>query len=179
MDYKTKPTTRFELRKLANAFDILADTKDSLYKPVVELLDKIPDIMPFVHYEIVDDNAFEINVPARGYFEPDGNYTIEIKEYVYNGAIQGNGACRGFIMHEIFHPFLYRLGFVPLYERSFKDGELHPYESVEWQVKAITGEYMMNYDQTKDLLKMKSLNNVVFPKLLQKSVKNIKGGDSI
>ena len=109
--------------------------------------------MPFVHYEIVDDNAFEINVPARGYFEPDGNYTIEIKEYVYNGAIQGNGACRGFIMHEIFHPFLYRLGFVPLYERSFKDGELHPYESVEWQVKAITGEYMMNYDQTKDLSK--------------------------
>ena len=56
-------------------------------------------------------------------------------------------------MHEIFHPFLYRLGFVPLYERSFKDGELHPYESVEWQVKAITGEYMMNYDQTKDLFK--------------------------
>lgn len=153
MDYKTKPTTRLELRKLANAFDILADTKDSLYKPVVELLDKIPDIMPFVHYEIVDDNAFEINVPARGYFEPDGNYTIEIKEYVYNGAIQGNGACRGFIMHEFFHPFLYRLGFVPLYERSFKDGELHPYESVEWQVKAITGEYMMNYDQTKDLSK--------------------------
>lgn len=153
MDYKTKPTTRAELRKLADAFDILAGTRDCLYKPVVELLDKITDIMPFVHYEIVDDNTFGINVPARGYFGLDGNYTIEIKEYVYEGAIQGIGAYRGFIMHEIFHPFLYTLGFVPLYERSFKNGELSPYESVEWQVKAITGEYMMNYDQTKDLSK--------------------------
>lgn len=116
MDYKTKPTTRLELRKLADVFDILAGTTDYLYKPVVELLDKISDILPFVHYEIVDDNTFEINVPARGYFEPDGNYTIEIKEYVYDGAIQGIGAYRGFIMHEIFHPFLYTLGFVPLYE---------------------------------------------------------------
>ena len=153
MDYKTKPTTRIELRKLAAAFDILVGTKDSLYKPVVELLDKITDIMPFAHYEIVDDNSFEINVPARGYFEPNGNYTIEIKEYVYEGAIRGIGAYRGFIMHEIFHPFLYTLGFVPLYERSFQDGELNCYESVEWQVKSITGEYMMNYERTKNLSK--------------------------
>ena len=56
-------------------------------------------------------------------------------------------------MFEIFHPFLYTLGFVPLYERSFKDGELNPYESIEWQVKAITGEYMMNYDRTQNLSK--------------------------
>ncbi len=153
MDYKTKPTTRAELRKLADVFDILAGTRNCLYKPVVELLDKITDIMPFVHYEIVDNDLFEINVPARGYFEPDGNYTIEIKEYVYEGAIQGIGAYRGFIMHEIFHPFLYTLGFVPLYERSFKDGELNPYESIEWQVKAITGEYMMNHDRTQNLSK--------------------------
>lgn len=153
MDYKTKPTTRAELRKLADVFDILAGTRNCLYKPVVELLDKITDVMPFVHYEIVDDDLFGINVPARGYFEPDGNYTIEIKEYVYEGAIQGIGAYRGFIMHEIFHPFLYTLGFVPLYERSFKDGELNPYESIEWQVKAITGEYMMNYDRTQNLSK--------------------------
>ena len=54
-------------------------------------------------------------------------------------------------MHEIFHPFLYTMGFVPLYERNFNDGDISPYESGEWQVKAITGEYMMNYEQTKDI----------------------------
>lgn len=151
MDYKTKPATRYELRKLAQTFDILMGTDDVLYKPVVHLLDKISLIMPFVHYEIVEDSSFEINVPARGFFDLNGIYTIEIKEYVYEGAIKGVGACRGFIMHEIFHPFLYVMGFVPLYERSFKDYEIKPYESVEWQVKAITGEYMMNYEKTKHL----------------------------
>lgn len=151
MDYKTKSTTRYELRKLANAFEFLSGTRSLLYKPVVELLDKTTDIMPFVHYEIVEDDEFEINVPARGYFESNGNYVIEIKEYIYEGAIQGIGAYRGFIMHEIFHPFLYTMGFVPLYERNFNDGDISPYESGEWQVKAITGEYMMNYEQTKDM----------------------------
>lgn len=153
MDYKTKPTTRYEMRKLANTFDILMGTDNVLYKPVVQLLDKIPSIMPFVHYEIVEDDAFEINIPARGFFDLDGNYTIEIKEYVYEGAIKGKGAYRGFIMHEIFHPFLYMLGFVPLYERCFAIGEINCFESVEWQVKAITGEYMMDYEKTKNLSK--------------------------
>lgn len=147
MDYKTKPTTRKQMRKMAKSFDILMGTEDLLYKPVVQLLDRIPSIMPFVHYEIVKDDSFATNVPARGYFELDGMYTIEIKEYVYEGAIKGIGAYRGIIMHEIFHPFLYMLGFVPLFERSFKDKEIKPYESVEWQVKAITGEYMMDYEK--------------------------------
>lgn len=31
MDYKTKPTTRAELRKLADVFDILAGTRNCLY----------------------------------------------------------------------------------------------------------------------------------------------------
>lgn len=149
MDYKTKPTTRNELRKLAKAFAIMTNTDGFLKKPVLELLDKLPEFLPFAHYEIVDDDSFEINIPARGYFEYDGSYTIEIKDYVFNSAIQGDGACRGFIMHEIFHPFLLVMGFTPLYERNFKDGELNAYESGEWQVKAITGEYMMEYEKTK------------------------------
>lgn len=151
MDYKTKPTSRCELRTLAKAFDILAGTNDVLYKPIVELLDRLPDIMPIVSYEIVEDDEFDITVPAMGVFETNNSYVIKIKEYVYEGAIKGIGAYRGFIMHEIFHPFLYLMGFVPLYERSFKNNELNAYESVEWQVKAITGEYMMNYMQTANL----------------------------
>ena len=79
-------------------------------------------------------------------------------------------------MHEIFHPFLYTLGFVPLYERSFQDGELNCYESVEWQVKAITGEYMMNYERTKICPKKKLLNNAAFQRHLPENEKNIKGG---
>ena len=43
---------------------------------------------------------------------------------------------------------MYKMGFVPLLERSFENGTLRAYESVEWQVKAITGEFMMDYDAT-------------------------------
>ena len=153
MDYKTFPTTRTELRRLAKIFDILVGTTDCLYKPVPKLLDKVQDIMPNVNYNIVEDDAFEANVPARGFFLEDGKYMIEIKDYVYKGAINNIGACRGIIMHEIFHPFLFKMGYTPLYERSFKDGELNAYESVEWQVKAITGEYLMDYEKTKSLSK--------------------------
>ena len=151
MDYKTKPITRNEIRQLAKVFDVLMGTTGILYKPVVEYLDKIIDIMSNAHYEIVEDDAFEEAVPARGYFREDGSYTIEIKQWVYDAAIGGNGACRGFIMHEIFHPFMYKMGYVPLLERSFANGELKPYESVEWQVKAITGEFMMEYEATKNM----------------------------
>lgn len=151
MDYKTKSTTREELRKLENVFDLLANTTDQIYKPVTKLLDRLYDILPFVSYEIVNDNEFDINIPARGFFISNNDYVIQIKEYVYLNAIKGNGACRGIIMHEIFHPFLYSIGFVPLFETCYKEGELNPYESVERQVKAITGEYMMNYEKNKNL----------------------------
>jgi hypothetical protein len=153
MDYKTKGISRLELRKMAKAFDVMVGTENQMYKPVVELLDRLPDIMSNVYYEVVDDFAFELNVPARGYFNNEGNYIIQIKNYVYEGAIEGIGAYRGFIMHEIFHPYMIKMGFVPLLERNFKDGELYYYESVEWQVKAITGEYMMDFEATKNLSK--------------------------
>lgn len=153
MDYKTKPASREQLRLLAKLFDIAVGTNHKIKKPVVELLDRLPDIMPFVHYEIVEDDTFDITVPCRGYFDINRNYTIEIKRRIYEGAINGIGAYRGFIMHEIFHPYLYSLGFVPLFEVSFKNNELPPYESVEWQVKCITGEYMMNYKATATMTK--------------------------
>ncbi len=153
MDYKTRPATRVELRQLAKVFDILMGTTGILYKPVVEYLDRLKDVLPFVNYDIVGDDTFDGTVPARGYFRQDGTYTIEIKNWVYEAAANGNGACRGFIMHEIFHPFMYKMGFVPLLERSFENETLKAYESVEWQVMAITGEFMMNYDATKYMTK--------------------------
>lgn len=151
MDYKTKPTDRETLRKLAQVFDRLVNTQGLKYKPVVELLDKVTDIMPFVHYEIVEDDVLPYNVPGRGRFLVDGTYQIQIKESIYLGAIEGIGAYRDHIMHEIFHPFMMEMGFVPCLDRSFTDNTLDPYESCEWQVKAITGEYLMDYEMTKGM----------------------------
>lgn len=151
MDYKTKPTDRETLRKLACAFDKLMGTEGQVKKPVVKLLDKITDSMSFVHYEIVEDDTLPYNIPCRGGFHADGTYLIQIKETIYLGAIDGIGAYRNHIMHEIFHPFMLMMGFVPCLDRSFADNTLDAYESCEWQVKAITGEYLMNYEKTKSM----------------------------
>lgn len=152
MDFKTRAASREKLRQLANVFDILCNTEDLLYKPVVYLLDKIQEFIPFVHYSIVENNVLPRNVFGRGYFYNDNNdYMIEIPDFVYEGAINGIGAYRGFIMHEIFHAFLLMVGYTPILKRSFNDFELHPFESIEWQVKCITGEYMVNYELTKGM----------------------------
>lgn len=151
MDYKTKPATREELRNLAIVFDLLAGTGELTYKPVVELLDRIQDFMSFVHYEIIEDDILPHNVPARGFFDVDGSYLIQIPNHIYEGACNGIGAYRVIIMHEIFHPFMFAIGYTPILERSYGNNELAPYESVEWQVKCITGEYMMNYEATKNM----------------------------
>lgn len=149
MDYKTKPATREDLRKLAKMFDLLAHTVGMMNKPVVELLDKMQDIMKFVHYEIIENDILPHNIPARGFFEIDGSYVIQIPEHIYIGAVDGIGAYRVIIMHEIFHPFMCMMGYMPFLERNYGNNELAPYESVEWQVKCITGEYMMDYELTK------------------------------
>ena len=76
-------------------------------------------------------------------------FTIEIKETVYIGAYEKQiGAFLGFICHEICHVFLFKIGFMPVFERSFEDNELPAYCSVEWQAKALCAEVMIPYRET-------------------------------
>ena len=81
-----------------------------------------------------------------------GGFTIEIKESVYAGAYENQiGAFLGFICHEICHIFLFRIGFTPIFERSFENNELPAYCSVEWQAKALCAEVMIPYDETEGM----------------------------
>lgn len=54
------------------------------------------------------------------------------------------------ILHEICHVILFEAGFFPFMDRTYKIGELKPFESVEWQAKDLAGEMMMPYEETKD-----------------------------
>ena len=82
----------------------------------------------------------------------DGGYTIVIKDSVYDGAYRcGSGACLGFICHELCHVFLFFIGFTPIFERSFENNILPAYCSVEWQAKALCGELMIPYEESKGL----------------------------
>ncbi len=150
MDYMTKPTSRAFLRSLAPVVRKLFDAPERGPFPVLEALEKVPDIFEGSSFCIVDDDDMPRTTPARCTPNDDGGFMIEIKESVYKGAYYDRiGAYRGFICHEICHLFLFSIGFTPIYERSFNNNEIPAYCSVEWQTKALCGEVMMPYEETK------------------------------
>lgn len=154
MDYITKPIGREKLRLLAELFRTIFKSDVSGRFDVLRALEILPDIFPGCSYQIIDDVLLPDNVPARCSLDENGNFIIEIKNGVYIGAYQKDiGAYRGFICHEICHVFLYKIGYTPIFNRQFGNNVIPPYRSVEWQTKALCGEVMMPYNETKDLSK--------------------------
>lgn len=152
MDYKTKPLTRKKIRVLAQYFRNLFDVPASGPFPVLEALEKVPDVFKGSNYEIVEDHQLDPRVMAQCSPNNDGGFTIKIKASVYDGAYENNtGAFLGFINHEICHLFLFEIGFTPIYERSFANNTIPAYQSVEWQAKALNGEVMLPYEECKNM----------------------------
>ena len=81
----------------------------------------------------------------------NGKFEIEIRQTTYDGAYKNIGAYRDHIIHEICHAFLYTLGYTPIMQRSFKNGEIVNYRSSEWQAKALCGEVMIPFEETVSL----------------------------
>lgn len=149
MDYITKPVSRNRLRQYALFFRDLFDVPDEGPFPVLEALEKLPDVFEGSTYIVVENEAMPKNVVAQCVKNEGKGFTIEIKQYVYDGALDRIGAYCGFILHEMAHIFMYEIGYTPTLQRSF--GESPLYCSVEWQVKAITGEIAMPYDETRGM----------------------------
>lgn len=148
MDYETKPTSRKRLRYFAKLFRKIFRVGEWEPINVLQILEVVPIIFKNTSISIVNDWELPANVPARCTIA-NGKFQIEIKETVYNGAYKKKiGAYCGFIMHEICHVFLYKLGFTPVMNRSFDNDVLPAYCSVEWQAKALCGEIMMPYEVT-------------------------------
>ena len=153
MDYMTKPASRATLRQFAKIVRaIFGCRSDDEPFPVLNALEKLPDVIDNVSYEIVNDYDLPANVFAWCYPKPEGGFVIQIKETVYNGACyDDNYVFRCFICHEICHVLLFWIGFTPISARAFGDTEIEPFRSVEWQAKALTSETMIPYDATKGM----------------------------
>lgn len=153
MDYKTKSISRNKIRRIAKLFreefhECLS--KDKLYFDVIRCFEIINFKYPNVTTEICDDEELGDN-PGRCIPDFKGNYHIKIKNSVYEGAKNGTGGYRTHIIHEISHAFLCMLGYTPILDREFNNKELRPFESMEWQAKALAGEILMDYELTKGL----------------------------
>lgn len=150
MHYITRPTSRKEIRILAKAFRNICGYNATEPIDPVELLDRLPNIkgLEDVFYTVVGDNELAENVPAQCDLTNEG-YQIKIKESVYVGACERRvGGSRMHIMHEIAHAFADKIGFHPIFARTFYDSEMRPYESLEWIVKALAGEVMIPHKCT-------------------------------
>lgn len=149
MDYETKALCREDIRRLSPIFrEIFGIKKDGEF-PVLNALEKIALVFDDCDYEIVEDDALPVVTPARCKPNDKGGFTIEIRNEIYKGAFEKRiGAYRDHICHEISHIFLFKIGYVPEYNRSLGDYEVEPYKSVEWQAKALTGEVMIPYEES-------------------------------
>lgn len=153
MDYKTKPVSRDTLRKLSKIIrNNVFHCKNKFYFDVVTSLEKLPLLFNDVSVEIVDDNDDELkDVPCTTTLDELNKYVIKIKESVYEGAYHKKGGYRMHIMHEICHYLLFTIGFKPYFDRTYRNNELNPYESIEWQAKALAGEILIPFFETKGL----------------------------
>ena len=151
MDYKTKPTSREELRSIARCLRKMFKCNNKYRFNVMTAFEKLPTMFGAVTCAVVEDDEIEGDIPARCTPDFEGHYTIEVKSSVYDGAAAGVGGYRAHILHEICHAILCMLGFTPILDRAFKNKELKPYESMEWQAKALCGEIMMPYEETEGL----------------------------
>lgn len=152
MDYETKPVSRSDLRKYAEILRLVFHVPKTGPFPVLEVLDKITDVFNGSNYVIVEDKELPPNTMAQCTPNDAGGFTIEIKQSVYEGAYKHHtGALLGFICHEICHVFLFKIGYTPIYARSFEEGELPAYRSVEWQAKALCGEVMIPYEESRGM----------------------------
>ena len=152
MDYKTKPTSRKDLRRYAKFVRRLFDVPETGPFPVLQVLDRISDIFKDCSYAVVEDHSLPPQTMCRCVPNNTGGFIIEIKQSVYDGAYEKDiGAFLGFICHEICHIFLFKIGFVPLYERSFEDNTIPAYCSVEWQAKALCAEVMIPFYESHNM----------------------------
>lgn len=147
MDYITKAAGRKRLRRYGPIFRGLFDVPLTGRFPVLEALEKLPDVFEGSSYIVVADEEMPKNVVAQCEKNEKEGFIIRIKQSVYDGAYRGIGAYLGFILHEMVHVFMYEIGYTPILQRSF--GDVPKYCYVEWQVKALTGEIAMPYEETK------------------------------
>ena len=165
MDYKTKPTSRKDLRRFARLFRKLFDVPLTGSFPVLQALDRVSDIFDGCNYIVVEDKHLPPQTMARCVPNEYNGFTIEIKETVYKGAYENrSGALLGFICHEICHVFLFKIGFTPVYERAFAENELPAYVSVEWQAKALCAEVMIPYEESRGMSQQKIIDTYTVSK---------------
>jgi len=136
---KSQPCSRDDLRHLAMQIRKLYGLENTLFLPVVPLLEVLHKYFTKFYYQIVEDWELPKDIHAQ---TDVAKQVIMIKESVYDGACKGNGRDRMTIAHEIGHYFLICVFGLSL-KRDFSKKPIRTCEDPEWQAKCFAGELLM------------------------------------
>lgn len=130
------PMSRLAIRELVFEFRKLFGLEDVLYFPIVRFIEWcLPQLG--LEYEIL---TVEEMSDTYGLTNTKEN-TLQIREDVYLGAIDGKPRDRFTLCHELGHFILHTPDRV-----SFARGEIPAYRNPEWQANTFAGELMAPYN---------------------------------
>ena len=147
--YEVPPLRRIDLRRYARSVRRDLGLLNTHYFPIVELLEALHQMG--IEQDIIDDLTWDKQYGK----EKHAVYSltdriINIKESVYNGAVNDCGRDRFTIAHEIAHVLL--LDNHEIKVAKIRDGnDLPPYRDPEWQADCLAGELLMPYHLCKDM----------------------------
>ncbi|WP_029906074.1 ImmA/IrrE family metallo-endopeptidase [Mycoplasmopsis opalescens] len=166
MDFKTKPITRAEIRRIAKVFKSWLNLNGVTPFPILLTLEKLCTLIDNFNYSIIEDKEWDKQYeesPSMVCYS-ENEFNIKIKESVYIKASKyKDGASRMHIAHEISHFILLKNGFVPVDDVVWENNSLPNYESAEWQAKALACEILVDIDSigimsTEELMKKNQIS---------------------
>lgn len=138
--YMVDPLSRLDIRRYANSIRKSIGLDNTLYFPVLQLLEALPEVYKSegFNYLVVEDREMPTDVHAE--YVLDGN-CIFVKNSVYEGAYAGVGRDRMTVAHEISHFLLLKQSGIHLY-RSMSQS-VPAYRDPEWQAMCLAGEMLV------------------------------------
>ncbi len=136
-----EPMSRKSIREFAKGLRNLFGLEKTLYFPIVQFIEWILPEMG-LDYEYVSaaemGDAYGVTYTRKG--------IMQIREDVYERAINGNPRDRFTLCHELGHFLMHSPERV-----SFARGDVPTYMDPEWQANAFAGELMAPYDLVKGM----------------------------
>lgn len=134
-----EPTSRKKLRQSARMIRVIEGVENDMFFDIVHFLEvTLPKIDPTFNFRVMPKSALG---ECHGLTFPDRN-EIQIREDVYDRAIEGSGRDRMTMAHELGHLLHHEKQNIS-YAR-FDDSENVPtYRNPEWQAEAFGGELLI------------------------------------
>jgi Zn-dependent peptidase ImmA (M78 family) len=137
LSVEATPMSRKQIRSFARQVRMALGLENTLHVDIGTLLEHL---MPKAMRGFIYDIRETLDMGSdHGRARPDDR-VIELREDVYNGAIDGEGRDRMTVVHEIGHLLMHQSDRIT-HRRSF--GPPIVYMDAEWQAKAFAGEFLI------------------------------------